>query len=146
MSVRFAFDTAVFIYARGSAHPYRQPCRELVDAARQGQVLGEGSVEVVQEYAHILTRRGLPGADIRSDALDVAALFRVHPFEESDLQLALSLLAEHPEIGVRDAVHAATALRRGIGMIVSPDRGFDAVPGLERLDPAVALARLTRSD
>lgn len=142
MSERFAFDTAVFVYARGTEHPYRQPCRELVDAARTGRLRGEGSVEIVQEYAHILIRRGLPRAAVRDDARDVAALFRAHEFDEPDLAKALALIAEHPEIGMRDAVHAATALRRGIEVIVSPDRGFDAVHGLERLDPAAALDRL----
>lgn len=143
MSERFAFDTAVFVYARGAAHPYRAPCRALVAAARDGRIRGEGSVEIVQEYAHILLRRGLPRADVRADARDVAALFRNHEFAEADLATALTLVADHPEIGMRDAVHAATALRRGISLIVSPDRGFDAVHGLERLDPTEALSRLT---
>lgn len=142
MSIRFAFDTAVFVYARGTEHPYRQPCRDLVEAARAGRINGEGSVELVQEYAHILIRRGLDRATVRSDAQDVAALFRNHEFGEADLAKALELIAAQPELGMRDAVHAATALRRDIGVIVSPDRGFDAVDGLERLDPTGALARL----
>lgn len=143
MTTRFAFDTAVFVYARGTEHPYRQPCRDLVDAARNGRIHGEGSVEIVQEYAHILIRRGLGRAMVREDARDVAALFRNHEFDPDDLEKALALVAEHPEIGMRDAVHAATALRRGVEVIVSPDRGFDTVHGLERLDPTVALERLT---
>lgn len=142
MSTRFAFDTAVFVYARGTEHPYRQPCRDLVDAARAGRIHGEGSVEIVQEYAHVLIRRGLSRPVIRDDARDVAALFRTHEFDQADLAKALALVAEHPEIGMRDAVHAATAIRRGIDLIVSPDRGFDAVHGLERLDPTEALERL----
>lgn len=142
MSPRFAFDTAVFVYARGTEHPYRQPCRDLVDAARTGAIRGEGSVEIVQEYAHILLRRGLDRTAVRADARDVAALFRTHEFGEADLTRALELVEAHPELGMRDAVHAATAIRRDIELIVSPDRGFDAVPGLERLDPSVALPRL----
>lgn len=145
MNARFAFDTAVFVYARGTEHPYRQSCRDLVDAARMGRIRGEGSVEIVQEYAHILIRRGLARASASEDARDVAALFRNHEFGEADLAQALALVAEHPELGMRDAVHAATAIRRDIGLIVSPDRGFDAVPGLERIDPVGAVERLTRS-
>lgn len=45
-------------------------------------------------------------------------------------------------VGGRDAVHAATALTRGIPMVLSPDVGFDHVPGLERVDPTDALERL----
>jgi len=142
VSERFLFDTAVFVYARGTSHPYRAPCRELVEAARTGKLAGEGSVELVQEYAHLLLRRGLPRRSVRDEARDVAALFRGHDFEEPDLALALGLIADHPALSMRDCVHAATALRRGVGLIVSPDRGFDSVPGLERVDPMGALERL----
>lgn len=141
---RFLFDTAVFVYARGTAHVYRDPCRDLLDAARTRRIAGEGSVELVQEYAHLLLRRGLPRPAVRDEARDVAALFRTHEFEEADLQLALSLVADYPGLGVRDGVHAATALRREIPWIVSPDQGFDDVMGLERIDPIGALDRLLR--
>ena len=43
---------------------------------------------------------------------------------------------------MRDAIHAATALNRGIDLILSPDTGFDDVEGLERLDPMDAEATL----
>ncbi len=66
----------------------------------------------------------------------------LHGFGEDDLRLALNLVATHPSLRVRDAVHAATALRRGISVIVSPDRDFDGVSGLERLDPHDAVRRL----
>jgi predicted nucleic acid-binding protein len=140
---RFLFDTAVFVYARGTEHPYRAPCRALVEAARTGRIAGEGSVELVQEYAHILLRRGLARSAVRNESRDVATLFLKHDFEAADLDLALRLIAKHPPLSMRDAVHAATALRRKIPLIVSPDQGFDAVAGLERLDPGDALERLT---
>jgi uncharacterized protein len=140
---RFLFDTAVFIYARGTEHPYRAPCRELVEAARTARITGEGSVELVQEYAHILLRRGLARSAVRDESRDVAALFRNHDFESADLKLALQLIAEHSPLSMRDAVHAATALRRDIPAIVSPDHGFDSITGLERFDPLDALERLT---
>ena len=42
-------------------------------------------------------------------------------------------------VGGRDAVHAATALLWGFDVIVSPDRDFEGIPGLRRLEPADAL-------
>jgi uncharacterized protein len=69
----------------------------------------------------------------------------LHEFGEDDLRLALNLAATHPALRVRDAVHAATALRRGISVIVSPDRDFDGITGLERLDPHDAVRRLVPS-
>jgi len=45
-------------------------------------------------------------------------------------------------LSARDALHAATALNRGVPTIVSPDEAFDDVPQLERIDPLRAAARL----
>lgn len=143
--MRFLFDTSVFVYARGAEHQHREPCRDLVRLAAQGVLAGEASVELIQEYAHILRRRGLEGRRVREQARDVAALCSLHDFGEDDLRLALNLVATHPALRVRDAVHAATALRRGISVIVSPDRDFDGIAGLERLDPHDAVRRLVPS-
>jgi uncharacterized protein len=143
--MRFLYDTSVFVYARGAEHEHREPCRDLVRLAAQGVLTGEASVELIQEYAHILRRRGLDGTRVREQARDVAGLCLLHDFGEDDLRLALNLVATHPGLRVRDAVHAATALRRGISAIVSPDRDFDGIAGLERLDPHDAVRRLVPS-
>lgn len=140
--MRFLYDTSIFVYARGTEHEYREPCRTVIRLAEQGVLAGEASVELVQEYAHILRRRGLSGPDVREQARDVAALCLLHNFAEDDLRLALNLVATHPVLRVRDAVHAATALRRGISVILSADRDFDGIAGLERLDPHDAVRRL----
>lgn len=139
---RFLFDTAVFVYARGQEHAYREPCRELVALARDGAVAGEASVELVQEFAHLLRRRGLSGSVIQEQSRAVAGLCLLHDFGEPELRLALNLVATTDGLGMRDAVHAATALRRGIALVVSPDRAFDAITGLERVDPRDAPGRL----
>ena len=141
--MRVLFDTAVFVYARGREHRYREPCRRLVGQVSQGRIVCEASVQLVQEYAHILRGRGIAPADVRDQARDVAALCRLHGFDQDDLRTALDLVARHPGLGIRDGVHAATALRRDIPVIVSTDRGFDGLAGLERVDPERALERLT---
>lgn len=142
---RFLFDTAVFVYARGRDHPYREPCRRLVVAARDGLISGEASIELVQEYAHLLRRRGMDGPAVREEARAVAALCVLHAFGTSELRIALNLVASVAGLGVRDAVHAATAFHLGIPMIVSPDRSFDGVAGLQRVTPEEAVRRLVPS-
>lgn len=138
----FLFDTAVFVYARGTEHPYRDPCRHLVDLAGRGLIHGDASLELVAEYAHLLRRRGLAPKTVAKEARQVAALCRLHPVELEDLSVALTLLVGHPRLGVRDALHVATAMRRGIPFIVSPDHDLDDIPGVERLDPMDAADRL----
>ncbi len=139
---RFLYDTSIFVYARGTEHQYREPCRELVRLAQQGLLAGEASVGLIQEYAHLLRRRGLSGVAVREQARDVAALCLLHTFAESDLRLALNLLATHSKLRMRDAVHAATALRRGISVIVSTDSDFDGITRLVRIDPDLAVQQL----
>jgi uncharacterized protein len=142
---RFLFDTAVFVYARGTEHAYRAPCRRIVELTGRGVLRGEASVELVGEFAHILRRRGLAPKLVTEQARQVAGMCRLHALEPDDLSVALNLLVGHPRLGVRDALHVATALRRGIGLIISPDRDLDGVPGIERVDPVDAVARLTSS-
>lgn len=136
------FDTLVFLYVRGRDHPYREPCRRLVEKIRAGEVVAAASVELIQEFAHVLLRRGIPRHQVAAEATGVAALCSLHSFEPEDAELALSLIESSQAVQMRDAVHAATALRRGIGIVVSADRSFDEVAGLERLDPVDAAARL----
>jgi uncharacterized protein len=140
--VRFFVDTAVFLYAVGAEHPLREPCRELVRRFAAGSLNPEASVELVQEYVHVRTRRGMARAEAVAEGRDLALLCRLHAVEEAELHRALALFAATPGLGLRDAVHAVTALDRGVGLIVSPDRAFDAVPALKRVDPGAALARL----
>ena len=143
--MRFLYDTAVFLYARGSDHPYRQPCRAIVEAGGRGELAGEASTELVQEYVYVRLRRGGLRRDVADEARAVLGLCRNHPVEPEDTLLALTLLVSHDALSPRDTLHAATALRRGIPAIVTPDRAFDHLDGLERLDPTVALERLTRT-
>ncbi|MGI8573758.1 MAG: type II toxin-antitoxin system VapC family toxin [Egibacteraceae bacterium] len=138
---RFLYDTAVFVYAVGRDHRYRDPCREIVRAARDGRLRGAASVELVHEYAHLLLRRHGDRPRAAREARAVWRLCALHEVTIEDLRRAVQLFEAH-RLGGRDALHAATALNRGIPSILTPDCAFDEVPGLERVDPVDALARL----
>ncbi|MDR2454519.1 MAG: PIN domain-containing protein, partial [Bifidobacteriaceae bacterium] len=64
-------------------------------------------------------------------------------FDARVLDVALELVRADDAVRGRDAVHAATAIAHGIGLIASTDPAFGAVPGLTRLTPAQALAKLS---
>lgn len=139
---RFFFDTAVFLYAVGADHPYRDPCRRLVSLAADGHLRGEASVELIQEFVHVRWRRRGHRQQAVREASDIAALCTLHDLMAADLRLALGLFGAAESLVMRDAIHAATALNRGVGLIVSPDGHFDEVSGLTRIDPADAEAFL----
>lgn len=126
-------DSVVPILAFGGDHPLRTPCRELIrNPARHGLVL-TASTELIQEFTFHRLRR-LPAVQAAQDSRDLLATVGAFSFDLTVLDVMLQLI-EHHAIRGRDAVHAATALVHGISTIVSTDSAFDAVPGLERIDP-----------
>lgn len=143
---RFLFDTGVFVYALGGDHPYREPCRAIMADGRRGLLAAEASVELIHEFAYVRLRKGVTRQVAAQDARDIAATSRLHSVELRDIERALDLWREHQRLDMRDAIFAAQALNRGIDAILSPDRGFDGIPGLQRIDPAdaEAVASLTQ--
>lgn len=140
---RFLFDTSVFVYALGAEHPYREPCRAILIEMRGGRLAGETSIELIHEFAYVRSRRGIARSDAAESARDIAGMCPSHAVARGDIERALALWREHERLDMRDAIFAAQALNREIDAIVSSDRGFDGIAGLERIDPADAAALAT---
>lgn len=134
--MRFLYDTSIFVYALGGEHPYREPCREIVRKAALGDLQGEASADLLQEFVHQRVRRtgDRPGA--AKAARNVAKLAWWHPVEPADVQRGIDLFEAHDGLDARDAVFAALAINRGIETILSTDRAFDGIDCLERISPA----------
>ena len=137
---RFLIDTNVFLYARGKDHEYRESCRAVLRSGAEGLIRLEASVELVQEFTHVLLRRGVDRAVAVTETEEVRAQCLLHAFDEQVLRQTLAVLRDHHRIGVRDAVHAATALSAGIERVITVDRVFDAIDGLARVDPMTSNA------
>lgn len=131
----YLVDSAVVVYALGADSPWRQSCRQFLVRAAQQHSRAYASVEMVQELVHHSLRRSGDRAVSAQQGRYVSSLFTLLNFDREVLDLSLDLIERLPTIRGRDAVHAATALAYGIGTIVSPDRAFDGIPGLVRLDP-----------
>lgn len=129
-------DTTVLTYAVGKSHPLREPARRLVAAVGDKQLDLRTTVEVVQEFAHVRSRRRT-----REDAVDLARRYAVlfAPLigpTAADLDDGLALFQHHPELGAFDAVLAATAIARHAEAMISADSAFASVPGLPFVDLA----------
>lgn len=145
MPVRKALiDSAVALHADGRAHSLRDPCREIVEAAGAGTIEAYASVEFLQEYIHVARRHGNPISKVEPRVDLLRRVLRLHPFTDELIGSMVELLGRHPELETRDAVHLATAIHLGITTVVSPDRHFDGVDRVERVDPRdlVAVAAL----
>lgn len=129
-------DTAIVMYAGGSAHPLRDPSRRLVRRIGEGTYDGVISVEVIQEILHrfISIRHPEMGRAQAIEAMDVFA--PVLPITHALMRRVPDLAIKYPALSARDLVHVATCIHEGITEIVSPDRAFDQVAELRRIDPA----------
>lgn len=131
---RVYVDSNVFLYAIGTEHRYRAPCRELVRAMGARRVRGETSVETLQEIVHHRRRRGDRAATEQGRRV-VALCEAVHSLDTEMALAALDLIDRHPGLPTRDAMHAATAYTLGIRIMLSADDDFDEIDELERIDP-----------
>lgn len=129
-------DTAVPMYAAGANHPMRDPCLRILKLISQGDLDGVTSTEVVQEIAHrfLSVRRPEIAARLATDVLDMFA--PVLPITHALMRRVPDLALRYPSLDARDLVHVATCIHEGITEIVSPDRAFDQVAEVRRIDPA----------
>lgn len=130
-------DTTVLVYATGAEHPLRQPCRDVLAAIAAGDVAATTSVEVLQEFVHIRSRR-LPRGEAVSQATDLATgLMPLLQPNERDLDRGIrELYVQHPRIGAFGAVLAAAVMNRPhLSALVSADRGFADIRGLVHREP-----------
>jgi predicted nucleic acid-binding protein len=129
-------DTAVIMYAAGAEHPLRDPSRRVLSRIGNGELDGVISVEVVQEILHrfVSVRRSEVGQAQAREAMDFFA--PVLPLTHALMRRVPDLALKYPGLDARDLVHVATCIHEGITEIVSPDRGFDQVAELRRIDPA----------
>jgi len=140
---RALLDTGVFVYALGGEHLYREPCRSILREVQGRRLAAEASVELIHEFTYVRLRQVGRRADAAQSARAIMRSFTLHVVEPSDMERAHDLWCEHDRLDVRDAIFAAQALNRGIDAILSPDRDFDGIPGLQRVDPADARAVAT---
>ncbi|HST67326.1 MAG TPA: type II toxin-antitoxin system VapC family toxin [Mycobacteriales bacterium] len=134
MSGPFFIDTNVFIYAVAEDSPYQAAAAETMEALGAGRAAAAAtSVTVVEELWHQELSGRIPGLDGAADS--VFTLMRPVLAVTDDI-LAAALDLKVRGLGANDRVHVATCHANGIDTILTADRGFDAAPGLRRVDPA----------
>jgi len=130
-------DITVLVYAVGSDHELRQPCRDLVQAILDRRIEATTTVEVIQELVHVRSRRRgrQDAADIGRDFADLLApLLTV---SQEDLLSGMALYARNERLGAFDSVLVAAATRHGASAIVSADQGFSSGIDLRHVTPDV---------
>lgn len=128
-------DTAVPMYAAGGTHPLRDPSLRVLQMIREGDLEAVTSTEVVQEIAHrfLAVRRPEIARQLATDVLDLFA--PVLPITHALIRRVPDLARKYPKLSARDLIHVATCIHEGITEIISPDRAFDQVAEVRRIDP-----------
>jgi predicted nucleic acid-binding protein len=123
------------MYAASDEHPLREPSRRVLSRIGTGELDGVISVEVIQEILHRFTsvRRVDVGQAQARDAMDFFA--PVLPITHALMRRVPDLALKYPQLDARDVLHVATCIHEGITDIISPDRGFDQVAEIRRIDP-----------
>ncbi len=138
-------DSNVPLYAFGTAHELRDPCRRIVTAVATGRVTGFLADIVISEVLHVRAKRSPRGevAVLMSNLL--AGTTGVLTSNDEVRRQALELFATHPRIGANDALIAALAIHHGVAL-VSADRGFADVANLVWAPPADVAGALDPPD
>ena len=133
-------DANVMMYALGKDHPYREPCRRILDLVRKEELRLVTSVEVLHELLHRYRSLGLPAyaSTVYRSTCDLCA--EIFAIEARAMERAHDLLEKDAGLSVRDALHVATAGIHGISEILTTDRHFDGFPEVTRVDP-IGLSR-----
>lgn len=131
-------DTTILLYSVGETHPLAEASRRLVSAITEGRIAATTTVEVVQEFVHVRSRRR-PRPD--AVALGRRYLRLLSPLLQPDgetLERGLALFERHPRLHAFDAVLAAAALAGDADALVSADRAFAGIRRLRHIDPATS--------
>ena len=130
-------DSDIFLYAAGRPSAWRDPCqgvlRRLVE--EEPGLVSRTDAAVLRE---LLEHGRAVGAPATGRALfdAVAALgIPILPLGEQEMRRGREILDEMPAMDTRVAAHAGIMRANGIERVLSYDEGFDAVPGIERLEP-----------
>lgn len=128
------------MYAGGAEHPLREPSQAILRAIGEGRLAALTSTEVVQEILHrfVAIRRPEVGAAMAREV--ITAFGPLLPITHAVIDRMPDLVVRYPRLTARDLIHVATCLEEDIGVILSPDRGFDEVSEIHRLDLSAAAA------
>lgn len=126
-------DSNIPMYLVGADHPHKRDAQRLLERLTMARQRLVTDAEVFQE---ILRRyRAIDRPDAIQPAFDVLTelVHEVYPIDAAVVTAAKDVLLARWELSARDATHVAAMTSNGISRILSFDRDFDRVPGIERL-------------
>ena len=128
-------DTNIFVYAQGQPHRYYEPCRSLVASLESESVEYAIDAELLQEILHVYSARGERPRALRTFDCLLVLFPSPIPVTTVELGLARIYLQRYSALSARDAIHAAVVETHNLEGIVSTDKVFTQISGLQVFDP-----------
>lgn len=137
--MRFLDTNVIIRYLTGDDEVKAEACYELFQRVQRGEEELFTSEAVVAEVTFVLSsRRGpyrLSHEEVRSRLLPILSLRGLHLPQKNVCLGALDLYGASPFLDFEDALAVAHMERQGLTEIVSYDRDFDRVAGIQRVEP-----------
>ena len=126
-------DSNVPMYLVGAEHPHKASAQRLLDDLIMHEEPLVTDVEVLQEILHRYT--AIERVDAIQPAFDAVLMIveEVLPIGLEEAEEAKRVVMGGYGVSARDAIHIAAMRSRGTDRILSFDRGFDRVPGIDRI-------------
>lgn len=126
-------DSNVPMYLIGAEHPNKERSRRIIeDAVASGEAVCSNA-EVLQEILHRYIVIGRPEFIEPAFATVSSLADVIYSIAPADVERARRILATTPRLSARDALHVAVMQAHDVGRIMSFDRGFDGIPGIQRV-------------
>lgn len=126
-------DSNIPMYVVGAEHPNKAVAHRLLESAVARSQTLVTDAEVLQEVLHRYHAISRPDAIQPVFDLLLSVVADVLPIELATVQRAKEVMASHPRLSARDALHVAVMDLHGIKQLMSFDSGFDVRPDIERL-------------
>jgi predicted nucleic acid-binding protein len=124
-------DANVFIFASLSTKDYGNKAESLLDKVQRGEEKAKTSALTFDEvFWEVRRNRGLEKALQAGEAMLNYPNLDIIPADREIVLFAIHIIKEF-NLAPRDAIHAATALAEKVDCIVSTDRHFEKVKGLQ---------------
>jgi predicted nucleic acid-binding protein len=136
-------DANVFLYSTGRTHPLKEPCLGVLRLVARHRDRFVTDVEVFQEILHrSLSIRRWEAIRLHFDAFMALMAGSIEPIIPADVERTARLIdrlprviMRYPAVAARDLLHVAVMQRIKVARIVTADKGFGEIEGIERLDP-----------
>ena len=132
-------DANIFLrHLTGDDSNKAKACRDLFVRVRDGKEEVTATEAVIAEVVFVLRSRkhyDVPAETVRDLMAPILNLPGLSIAHKTVHLRALDLMATRGELDYEDALSVVHAKRQGIGEIYSYDSDFDAIDGLERVEP-----------